>query len=129
MSNSLQRYGLTVAHQAPLSKGFSRQEYWSGLPCPPPGDFPDSGIQPVSLASSALAGGFFTTSTTWEAQFLMYIQVIVIQLFIHTHTHTHFFNILFHCDLSLNVEHSSLCSVVGLCCLSICYIIVCNCSS
>ena len=90
MSNSLQRYGLTVAHQAPLSKGFSRQEYWSGLPCPPPGDFPDSGIQPVSLASSALAGGFFTTSTTWEAQFLMYIQVIVIQLFIHTHTHTFF---------------------------------------
>ena len=38
----------TVAHQAPLSVGFSRQEYWSGLPCPPPGDLPDSGIKPVS---------------------------------------------------------------------------------
>ena len=42
----------TVAHQAPLSMGFSRQEYWSGLPCPPPGDLPDPGIKPISLASS-----------------------------------------------------------------------------
>ena len=58
----------TVALQAPLSMGFSRQEYWSGLPCPPPGDLPDAGIQPVSLMSPELAGGFFTTSTTWEAQ-------------------------------------------------------------
>ena len=39
----------TVAHQAPLSLGFSRQEYWSGLPCPPPGDLPDPGTEPVSL--------------------------------------------------------------------------------
>ena len=39
----------TVTHQAPLSKGFSRQEYWSGLPCPPPGDLPDPGIEPASL--------------------------------------------------------------------------------
>ena len=45
----------TVAHLAPLSIGFPRQEYWSGLPFPPPGGLPDSGIQPVSLA---LAGGF-----------------------------------------------------------------------
>ena len=58
----------TVALQAPLSMGFSRQEYWSGLPCPPPGDLPDAGIQPVSLMSPELAGGFFTTNTTWEAQ-------------------------------------------------------------
>ena len=57
----------TVARQAPLSMGFSRQEYWSGLPCPPPGDLPDPGIEPVSLMSPALAVGFFTTSTTWEA--------------------------------------------------------------
>ena len=48
-----------VARQAPLSMGFSRQEYWSGLPCPPPGDIPDPGIQPSSLASPTLAGGFF----------------------------------------------------------------------
>ena len=48
----------TVAHQAPLSMGFSRQEYWSGLPFPPPGDLPDPGIKPASLTSPALAGGF-----------------------------------------------------------------------
>ena len=47
---------------------FSRQEYWSGLPCPPPGELPDPGIEPVSLASPALAGGFFTTTVTREAQ-------------------------------------------------------------
>ena len=46
----------------------SRQEYWNGLPCPPPADLPDPGIEPVSLMSPALAGGFFTTSTTWEAK-------------------------------------------------------------
>ena len=44
--------------------GFSRQEYWSGLPFPPPGDLLDPEIKLVSLASPALAGGFFTTSTT-----------------------------------------------------------------
>ena len=58
----------TVAHQAPLSMGFSRQEYWSGLPCPPPGDLSNTVIKPISPVSPALAGGFFTTSTTWEAQ-------------------------------------------------------------
>ena len=57
----------TIAHQAPLFVGFSRQEYWSGLPCPPPGDLPDPGIEPTSLTSPALAGRFFTTSSTWEA--------------------------------------------------------------
>ena len=46
---------------------FSRQEYWSGFPFPPPEDLPDPGVKPTSLASPALAGGFFTTSTTWEA--------------------------------------------------------------
>ena len=56
----------TIAHQAPLSMVFSKQEYWSGFPCPPPGDLPNPGIKPVSLRSPALAGGFFTTSTTWE---------------------------------------------------------------
>ena len=57
----------TIACQAPLSMGFSRQEYWSGLPCPPPWDLPDPGIETTSLKSPALAGGFFTTSATWEA--------------------------------------------------------------
>ena len=56
----------TVAHQAPLSMEFSKQEYWSGLPCPSPGDLPDPGIEPVTLGSSALAGEFFNASATWE---------------------------------------------------------------
>ena len=67
-SNSATLWMWTIAHQAPLSMGFSRQEYWSGLPCPPPGDLPNPGIEPASLLSPALAGGFFTTSATWEAQ-------------------------------------------------------------
>ena len=52
---------MDIARQAPLSVGFSRQEYWSGLPFPSPGDLPNPGIEPVSPASPALAGGFFTT--------------------------------------------------------------------
>ena len=51
----------TVAHQALLSVGVFRQEYWSGLPFPPPGHLPDPGVQPVSPAFPALEGGFFTT--------------------------------------------------------------------
>ena len=51
----------TIAHQAPLSVGFSRQEHWSGLPFPPPGDSPNRGIEPIYPASPALAGGFFTS--------------------------------------------------------------------
>ena len=66
MSDSLQPYGLqlgtpwTVAFQSPLSMGFSRQEYWSGLPFPAPGNLPDPGIK---SASPAVAGKFFTTET------------------------------------------------------------------
>ena len=57
----------TIVHQVALSIGFSRQEYWSGLSCLPPGDLPNPGVKPESLMIPALAGGFFTTSTTWEA--------------------------------------------------------------
>ena len=57
----------TVAHQTPLSMGFSRQECWSGLPCLSPEDLPQPGIKPGSLLKSALAAGFFT-ATTWEAR-------------------------------------------------------------
>ena len=53
--------------QGPLSMGFSRQEYWSGLPFPTPGDLPDPGMEPASFMSSTLSDGFFTSSTTWEA--------------------------------------------------------------
>ena len=80
----------TFTYQAFLSMGFSRQEYWSGLPCHPPGDLPHPGTKPVlvlygehsclpgiksvSLTSRVLAGRFFTTSDTWEAPVpLMYI--------------------------------------------------------
>ena len=60
-------YGLSPTRLlCPL--GFSRQEYWSGLPCPPPGDLPDPGIEPTSVTAPALAGKFFTTSSTWEPQ-------------------------------------------------------------
>ena len=48
--------------------GFSRQEYWGVLPCPPPGDLPHPGIKLTSLKSPAVTGGFFKTSATWEAQ-------------------------------------------------------------
>ena len=58
---------MTRCDQAPLSMGFHRQEYWSRLPFPPLGDLSDSGIRLMSLASPTLAGGFFTTSVTWEA--------------------------------------------------------------
>ena len=60
----------TVAHQAPLSMEFSRQEHWSKLPFPTPGDLPDPGIEPMALASPALAGRFFTTTSTWESLFI-----------------------------------------------------------
>ena len=53
-----------IAGQPPLSMGFSKQEYWSELPCTLPGDLPDPGIEPESLKPSALAGGFFTTCAT-----------------------------------------------------------------
>ena len=59
MSDSLQPY-----QQGPLSMGFPRQEYWSGLPFPPPGDLPDPGIKPMFLMSPSLAGRFFTINAT-----------------------------------------------------------------
>ena len=61
VSDSLQPRG-TVAHPAPLPMEFSRQEYWSGVPLPSPGDLPNPGIEPVSLVSPALVGRFFPTS-------------------------------------------------------------------
>ena len=62
----------TVARQAPLSMEFSRQESWSGLPCPPPGDLPEPGIEPVSLKPPVLASRFFTISGTLETPFPLY---------------------------------------------------------
>ena len=65
-----------AACQAPLSMGFSRQECWSGLPCPLPRDLPDPGTEPVSLTSPALAGGFFTTSTAGSFTWLHGVSVL-----------------------------------------------------
>ena len=61
--------------------GFSSQQYWSGLPCPPPGDLPDPGVKPESPKSPALAGRLFTTSATWEARFLL------VMCFIHSNVY------------------------------------------
>ena len=63
---TLRPHGL-LACQAPQPMEFSRQEYWSGLPLPSPGDLPNPGIKPEPPVAPALAGEFFTTGTTWEA--------------------------------------------------------------
>ena len=55
--------------------GFPREDYWNGVPFPPPGDLPSSGIEPTSLTSPALTGGFFTTSATWEALSWVYLSL------------------------------------------------------
>ena len=65
----------TVAHQALLSMGFSKQEYWSGFPFPTPGDLLYPAIELTSLVSAALAGRFFTPSTTWEATLNFFLRV------------------------------------------------------
>ena len=66
----------TVAHQTPLSMGFSRQECQNGLPYPPPGNLPDPGIDLVCLYISELAGGIFTTSTSWKAHHSGYCHLL-----------------------------------------------------
>ena len=62
----------TIAQQAPLSTGFSRQEYWGGLLFPPPGDLPNPGIEPAPLIPPALAGRFFTTGAIFTINILNY---------------------------------------------------------
>ena len=69
----------TVAHQAPLSMGFSEQEYWTGLQCPSLGDLPDLRFELTSLVSPALAGRFFTTSDIIVLRVgRVYLNVIII---------------------------------------------------
>ena len=67
----------TIARQTPLPTGFSRQECWSGLPYPTPGDLPNPGIEPTSPLSLALAGRFFTTSAVWKAHILCQLSSVV----------------------------------------------------
>ena len=68
----------TVAFQAPLSTAFSRQQFWSELPCPPPGHLPNPGIEIMSRLSPELAGRFFTTRATWEVHISQYLKCIPI---------------------------------------------------
>ena len=74
--------------------GFPRQAYWSGLPCPPPGDLSNPGVEPTSLMSPVLAGGFFTTSATGEApkrdqgKHIIKITLIITELENNTHVKT-----------------------------------------
>ena len=67
----------TVARQAPLPMGFTRQESWSGLPFLPPGDLPDPGTEPTSLASPTSAGGFFTTGPPGKPLLGLYVLLIL----------------------------------------------------
>ena len=70
----------TVSHQAPLSMGFPRQEDWSGLPFPPPGDLPDPEVEPASLAFPALTGGFFTTAPLLKPCMYVYTEAKKVSL-------------------------------------------------
>jgi len=74
-----------VTVPAPQSTIFFRQEYWSGWPCPPPGDLHNPGIEPTSLMSPAQADKFFTTNSNWEAH-IQHSQIVQVkQLFKNTH--------------------------------------------
>ena len=84
--------------------GFSRQEYWSGLPCPPPADLPNPGIEPAFLMSPALTVRFFTTSATWQ-----YLKLISGNLVIHSRTYL----------LPLSLANGKLHKVTGCACLSL----------
>ena len=82
----------TAHHQALLSLGFPKQEYWSGLSCPLPGDLLDPGIELMSITPLALVGGFYTTSATREAYMCICICTYVyVYIYIYTHTHTYTF--------------------------------------
>ena len=69
---------MASSHQASLSMEFSKQEYWSGLPCPPPGDLPNPGSEPTSLTSSALADGLLTTSVTPGKIYCFYPRILLV---------------------------------------------------
>ena len=69
----------TEAHQASLSMGFSRQEYWSGLPCPPPGDLPDPGFEPTSLMSQVPTGRFFITWEDYPQPLQTHVHLLIIE--------------------------------------------------
>ena len=71
---------MTIAHQAPLSMEFSRQECWSGFPCPYPGNLPNPEVETASLMSLALAGNFFTTSANIEKTILYRVKCYFVEI-------------------------------------------------
>ena len=80
----------TVAHQAPLSMGSPSQEYCSGMPFPPPGDLPDSEIEPAPPVSCALAGGFFTSEPPGKSIWHTAVLIVFIMLYIISQELTYF---------------------------------------
>ena len=101
----------TVARQAPLSMGFSRQEDWSGFPCPPPGDLPNPGME---LRSPTLQEDSLPTELPGKLNYSVVLITAAQQSdsVTHTHTHTHIyirFHVLFHYGLLWDIEYSSLC--------------------
>ena len=108
----------TVAFQAPLSMRSPRQEYWSGLPFPAPGDLLNPGMEP---GSPTLAGGSFTASATWEAPFSLCYQKIL-----HNFSSTRFSmggkgEIVSHTEFSFFVQSYTFCCLVSKSCLILCY--------
>ena len=94
----------TVAHRASHSTRFSRQDYWSGLSCPPAEDVPNWGIRPVSHMSPALAGGFLTTSATWEALSLL----MLLDTFSYISINTPPTGFLYYFSFSLLIFHNAI---------------------
>ena len=94
----------TVACKVSLSMEFSRQEYWSGLPCPSSGDLPDPEIKPTSYMSPALAGTFFIISATWEAPFSLYISKFSPSLKLPTSVYKHFISSILQNALWMGLE-------------------------
>ena len=105
----------TVARQAPLSMEFSRQEYWSGLPFPPPGDLPHPGIEPASLVSPAFAARFFTISTItdltgfhhkWKKKcdYVWQLDTVWCHFIVHTLNHYNACNDYVICQLYIYIE-------------------------
>ena len=95
---SLSRVGLleipwTAAYQTPLSMGFSRQEYWSGVPLPSPGDLSNPWVEPESPASLALACRFFTTVPPGKPIYICICTYGYIYIYIYMYTHTHTYKI------------------------------------
>ena len=95
----------TVALQAPLSMKFSRPEYWSGLPFPPPGDLPDPMIQPTSPTSLALEGRFFITEPPGKPTYIptytyKHVCVPMMYAYMYMYTHRHMHSLRIHTDIA-----------------------------